>query len=346
MSNFPILDLVAGMLFIYFVLSIISSSAVEMAMTAFKIRAEVLGKWLTTIFDKPIKNSTGNQVALGQAIMDHCSITALSGQGNAPSYIDAKNFVSALLEKVSFDPANPESLAVTLDDFVEKIKNSSALSTELKRVILTYANEAKNTYASLSQKTESELDIFRVKLEKWFDSSMDRIGGTLKTKYLRPYTLIVAIITTLAMNADSIAISKFLYTNPEARSKMADLAYSQSAADSINERMEKLATAIPDSAKLTEEQFKKAIKDRMQVIKDADASLEGTIPLGWSKAEFIPKPGSSLFTLLLAKIIGLAATVLAIMMGAPFWFDVLNKVSNLRGTGAKPVKTEDKPENK
>ena len=40
---------------------------------------------------------------------------------------------------------------------------------------------------------------------------------------------------------------------------------------------------------------------------------------------------------ILAKITGLAATVFAMMMGAPFWFDLLNKVSNLRGTGNKPA---------
>ena len=29
--------------------------------------------------------------------------------------------------------------------------------------------------------------------------------------------------------------------------------------------------------------------------------------------------------------------LLAVMLGAPFWFDLLNKVTNLRGTGAKPL---------
>lgn len=223
MSSFPILDLVAGILFIYFVLSIISSSAVEMIMAALKIRSRVLTDWLVHIFDKPIK-TTGGVVQLGQAIMDHCSVTALSKKGKAPAYIDAKNFVSALLEKITYDPENPDSIATTLNSVIEKIEKSTSLSHELKRVVLTYANEAKNTYASLSVKTMSEIDLFRDKLEKWFDSSMDRITGTLKVKYLRPFTLIVAIITTLAMNADSIAISKYLYNNPEARSKVADMA--------------------------------------------------------------------------------------------------------------------------
>ena len=39
--------------------------------------------------------------------------------------------------------------------------------------------------------------------------------------------------------------------------------------------------------------------------------------------------------LLFSKITGLLVTILAIMMGAPFWFDLLNKISNLRGTGVE-----------
>jgi hypothetical protein len=39
---------------------------------------------------------------------------------------------------------------------------------------------------------------------------------------------------------------------------------------------------------------------------------------------------------ILSKLAGLLVTVFAIMMGAPFWFDVLNKISNMRGSGAKP----------
>ena len=341
MSSFPILDLVAGILFVYFVLSIISSSAVEMIMSALKVRSEILTEWLMHIFDKTIK-TTGGEVTLGQAIMDHCSVTALSKKGKSPAYIDAKNFVSALLEKITYDPENPASIATSLSGIIDKIEKSNALSNELKRVLLNYASEAKNTYESLSIKTMSEIDLFRDKIEKWFDSSMDRITGTLKVKYLRPFTLVVAIITTLAMNADSIAISKYLYNNPEARSKMADMAYSKEAAQSLNNQMAELATSLPDTARLTEQQFRDAVHARMEIIKNANASIEGTIPLGWSKAEFIPKPGSNIFFLLVAKIIGLTATVLAIMMGAPFWFDVLNKVSNLRSSGTKPVKTEDK----
>jgi hypothetical protein len=37
------------------------------------------------------------------------------------------------------------------------------------------------------------------------------------------------------------------------------------------------------------------------------------------------------------QIFGFVITALAISMGAPFWFDLLKKMMQLRGDGAKPA---------
>ena len=73
--------------------------------------------------------------------------------------------------------------------------------------------------------------MFRGKIENWYDSSMDRLTGTLKVKYTRRFTMISAIIVTLLVNADTIEIAKYLYNNPEARAKVAAKAYQTSADD-------------------------------------------------------------------------------------------------------------------
>ena len=52
MSGFSVLDLVEGMIFIYFLLSIICSSAVEIILSANKIRARVLEMALRDIFKR------------------------------------------------------------------------------------------------------------------------------------------------------------------------------------------------------------------------------------------------------------------------------------------------------
>ena len=72
----------------------------------------------------------------------------------------------------------------------------------------------------------------------------------------------------------------------------------------------------------------------------AKAALEENLPFGWNNLNGLQlhaKDARSKFFLVLSKITGLTATILAIMLGAPFWFDLLNKITNLRGTGNKPV---------
>jgi hypothetical protein len=48
----------------------------------------------------------------------------------------------------------------------------------------------------------------------------------------------------------------------------------------------------------------------------------------------------SYFKWLFQKIVGLLFTTIAIALGAPFWFDTLSKISNLRAAGPAPKKAE------
>lgn len=338
MSSFPILDLVVGVVFIFFLLSIICSSIVEMVLTIKKVRAEVLGQWLLHIFDTRIINAKKEEVPLGQEIMDHCAVTALSDPKKAPSYIDTKNFVSALLDKIAVysQLASPKSI----DEYIQSIESSTAISGELKRTFLIYANEVKDTISQITVKTTGAIEMFRSKVENWYDSNMDRLTGTLKQKYTRRFTFITAVIVTLLLNADTLEISKYLYNNPEMREKLAARAFETGADNSIKQNMEKIKQSLGSDpvSKLTVDQLNDSLKAKLEAVNKARAALEESIPLGWSTSEFSgDNNGGVLVIFWLEKLIGMAVTIVAIMMGAPFWFDVLNKISNLRGTGKKPA---------
>jgi len=340
MSGFPILDLVVGIIFVYFLLSIISSSGVEMILTGLKARAALLEEWLFKIFDKPILISTdGKEVSLGQAIMDHCSVTALSHKKDSTSYIDAKNFTSALLEKLTYNPSDPKSIAKNIDEYIELLSKTDALSPEFQRVLLMYANDAKETYKSLSEKTVSEIELFRAKIEQWFNSSMDRVTDALKKRYSRPATLFVAIIVTVFLNADSIALAKYLYSNPEARKELAMQAYNATSDTNFIRQVQAIKVMKTDTSsgnEMSGEEIKKKIIQKINDIDVAKKGLSNVMPLTWKENELINVDGNFSWLLLFSKITGLLATILAIMLGAPFWFDILNKISNLRSTGAKP----------
>ncbi len=68
------------------------------------------------------------------------------------------------------------------------------------------------------------------------------------------------------------------------------------------------------------------VQERLQAL----AALQDLgLPIGWRG---LPQgAGAWLF-----KILGLAVTAIAVSFGAPFWFDLLNKLVNLRQTGKKP----------
>jgi hypothetical protein len=343
MSNFPILDLVAGIVFVYFLLSIISSSAVEMIQTGAKLRSKMLEKWLKQIFTQQVpKSDSSGTEPMGIAIINHCALNGLSGSGKSNAYLSPANFTAALLEKLTFDPQKPNEVAKNITDYITAITNTSSLPPDLKRVILNYAYDAQNAIGTATTATISAVDLFKGKIENWFDSNMDRVGGYMKIKYTRPITFIVAAITVLALNADSISIAKYLYNNPGARAKIAGEAYAAAHNDTFQLQVDHLRQSQhqdtkKDTAAITLQQLTDSLNEKWRQINTAKAALEDDgIPLGWSRNQRPNKKGSAYSLFLLSRIAGLLATFFAIVMGAPFWFDVLNKISNLRGTGTTP----------
>ncbi len=364
MSSFPILDLVVGIIFVYFLLSIMTSSAVELWFAVLKTRARLLERWLMRIFNLPALNSSGvpltnadgQPVSLGEEIMNHCMVTGLSKKGRSTSYIDAKNFVSALLDKITLLQAAPGTDQVqfpptTLAQYITSIQNSTVISGELKRTILLYANEAAQAAAVINAipanvsnsivTVKSELDHFRDRLEQWYDTNADRLTGTLKRTKVFPATCILATIITISLNTDSIEISKYLYKNEDVSKQLATTAMSnysnyQARVDTIKKAATTSSVADSKQNENDTTSLNGVIKSKEQ-LKDDIKNLQALdLPLGWSGTEVKDVRSFFGYALQWKHLVGWLATILAICMGAPFWFDVLGKVANIRGTGPKP----------
>jgi hypothetical protein len=94
---------------------------------------------------------------------------------------------------------------------------------------------------------------------------------------------------------------------------------------------------------------------RASVARKAEAAAEGTLPdvefetavkeldlpLGW-ELSFGERPTQLPDDVVawLAKLVGLALTIGAVLLGAPFWFDLLSKIVRVRATGAPPPATD------
>ena len=75
--------------------------------------------------------------------------------------------------------------------------------------------------------------------------------------------------------------------------------------------------------------------DIQQSIDHANSALK-PLPIGWNGMALRVDPVTWI-----ERIIGWLITGLAVSLGAPFWFDLLNKFMSIRGTGDKPAKASD-----
>ncbi|MCY3627494.1 MAG: hypothetical protein OXG88_07635 [Gammaproteobacteria bacterium] len=143
----------------------------------------------------------------------------------------------------------------------------------------------------------------RKKLERWIDEGMFRIAGWYK-RQAKWMIFVIASILTLTTNASSIHIAEEIWRNDALRMQIS--AQGQMIAQSGD------ASSLQVSDLETLEAF----------------------PIGWKIA---PQD----FLDLLKSFLGWTITTAAINLGAPFWFDLLGKVTNLRGSGnqVEPSKT-------
>ena len=79
---------------------------------------------------------------------------------------------------------------------------------------------------SLWQESGADVDVFKAKLEQWFNDTMDRATGWYK-RYTRVILFIVGIIVAWMFNVDTIAIHRILSTNKTARDQMVQMAISE-----------------------------------------------------------------------------------------------------------------------
>ena len=207
---------------------------------------------------------------------------------------------------------------------------------------MAYAAQAKINFAVTTNKTSSPYDQFRTSLENWYNTSTDRLTGDLK-RWTLILTIIIAVVMTLAMNVDSIALAQYLYSSPDARAKIAASAYATgkdtAMQNKVNGFIHDNPTAnVRDSITLL--QLESEVSSRVLDIKAANAALQNTFPMGWNSAQFNIVAHNT-DNILMQKIPGWLLTILAICLGAPFWYDLLNRLANLRGTGPKPTVNTD-----
>lgn len=208
--------------------------------------------------------------------------------------------------KPSYIPAR--NFTIALLDVLKDPNSSNGPLTEARNTISKLpAGQLKNALAGIVDGAGNSVESMTGNIETWFDNSMGRVSGWYK-RSAQKLMLLIAFTLAVSFNVDSIELAKTLWKDPALRAQVVTAAQQQ-----------------VDAGKSTEEP---------QTIKDLRSELN-KVPVGWDKENWGSLfSGNSNFIL---KLLGWILTAIAVSLGAPFWFDGLGKVLNIRRAGARPA---------
>jgi len=199
------------------------------------------------------------------------------------------------------------------------------------------------------EKEEYKLYTMRINTEIWFNESMDRLSGWYKRKATL-LAFIIGLVLGTIMNVDSVQLAQHLWKEPAVRNALV-----ANATEFTQEN-----STVP-TVSIEGNDIKSAVDYFNVQFEDLN------IPLGWvyESVELMPGQicrlwpfGQNLVwgfkdsnnsgqclrisnaptntTELNLKILGILLTGFAAAQGSPFWFDILKKVVNIRGSGPNP----------
>ena len=324
MLGFQTIDIGLGLVFVYFVLSVICSGANEMLAGLLRWRASSLFQGIENLLkDQGIPN-------LEKDFYDHPLIKSLYKTQEKPSYIPPRTFALAFIDLIAPARAGASNRVSDIRAVVDKMDSTSPI----RKTLLILLEEAENDIHELQRG-----------IETWFNDAMDRVSSWYKRR-VQLFVFVIAIFLVGFSNADTLQIVRTLSYDPALRQEL-----SKKAGDLVRQSSGQPSTALAPSpkgsvakpevkgssspnpgqeggaAKLPSLTLKEAMKELQEV------QMAG-IPLGWTAK---PKGGEWV-----NKIIGLFLTIFAISLGAPFWFDVLNKIVSIRSVGLSPEEKKEK----
>ncbi len=196
--------------------------------------------------------------------------------------------------------------------------------------------------------TETKIARARKSVEGWFDDSMDRVSGVFK-RYSLMMALVIGLLVALVLNVDSINLTLYLWREPSVRAVLAQNAsqfeFPQGEMQTdpeqalLNFRDQFVGLSLPVGWVINESKGA-ALADANCQLFPGNGQAFGIPVIGTSKC--VAPPQSNNQSNIFLKLVGIFITGLAARQGAPFWFDILKRVVNLRGTGANPTEKDGK----
>lgn len=234
-------------------------------------------------------------------------ITTTSNIQSIPNLPDEQN-INALVNV-------PSSISSTNNFPVEDLKKSDIY-------LLTNLSTLARRLQDQVEDKEVKLVEFQKGLAEWFDQSMVRASGAYK-RNSKGISFCIGLIVAILGNIDTINMVDRLYKNQSLSGTVNQLA------NQVVENNSQSITTLNAANTLEEKNNAiQPIKDNINVVIDQIAAF----PIGWT----LPRDTNISAPAWISRLAGWFVSAIAFSMGAPFWFELLNKFINVRNTGQRP----------
>lgn len=315
-----------GLFFLYLILSLIASFVLELIAAAAKMRAKKLIKAIESIFDESPDDS--NKSELYKAFFDHplykqlCNPQKGEEPRRPPSYIEPSTFVEIIISILSTNNLTYQSIS------------SEAVDSAIKQG----QNEAfKETLHYYLKKTGGDIEELRKELENWFNNIMNRVSGWYKRKTQR-LLFAIGLVMAIFLNVNSIYVFESLLKDNATRELVVEQAvdFKENRAQTLLS----LAQIKADSSKNDAEKLTATLNAMDSLLKSEATFPFSNLGMGWLHQsnkkfcdEWKPAGIGKRVAMIFFLLIGWFISALAISLGAPFWFDSLVYLINMRGAG-------------
>jgi hypothetical protein len=310
MLGSTILDVAIGVIFLFLSVSVAASTATETLASILNWRAKTLRTGLMDLLNDQSFNNLAAQ------LYDHALINP-RGPGLPPGARPANNpppAANAPLTSgsVKNSPAyiQPKQFADAFMDVLKLWESAGPLPTiaELNDAVDARVPAAHNPQVNALLKgiilrTGGDMAKIKTELANWFDNAMDRLSGAYK-RHAQWVTFLAALAVSVIINADALHTAQRIWAQPA-------LVASIKAGASAEATVETPQGTIDPT----------------------------TLPFGWSDSSYLYQkkyPTELAFGQVCLAVLGWIITALASLFGAPFWFDTLQQVIRLKGSGPSP----------
>lgn len=305
MFGSEVLEVAIGIVFVFLLVSVLCSALREGIEAWMKTRAAYLERGVRELLHDHEARPDG----LARAVFEHPLVYGLYAtpyrpgaagprppifvRGRGlPSYIPSRNFALALLDIAARGPVAAAGAAPGASDAAAPV-----LSVALARQNVAKLGNPAVQRVVLTALDAAGDDLARAQaaIEAWYDSGMDRVSGWYKRA---TYWIIfwLGLAVAAALNVDAIAVGRHLYRDDAARAAI----------------VAEAERAAGDTAYLA--------RSRAETRAELDALR---LPIGWPARAGTSWP---------AAVPGWLITAIAATLGAPFWFDLLNRIMVIRST--------------